>query len=377
MTARIRLAIVGCGDVVHRHYLPPLVAMAERVEIVGCSDARPAAAEGLAAAVRATSPNAVAFDRTELMLEAVRPEAVLNLTPAPFHEGVTRECLAGGAHVFSEKPLAATVAGATSLIADARQAGRLLMCAPASAVTRQVRWLAAMIATGDLGRPTLAVAQCAGMGPAGWREYTGDPTVFYGPGVGPVLDTGIYRLHEMTALLGPVRRVQAMGSIAIPERTIAGGPRAGQTMSVTSPDHVLIQMEFASGAMGQLVSSFAVPASRALRMEVFLSRGTVSLSGDPFADDEPVEVYAVEGAAWAGPAGTTPSANGWWHGLKAPPPEDPFPTVGMGVRHFVDCVAGLEEPVLTAEHARHVLEIVLLAYESMGDGRVRELETAY
>ena len=32
---------------------------------------------------------------------------------------------------------------------------------------------------------------------------------------------------------------------------------------------------------------------------------------------------------------------------------------------------------MTAEHARHVLEIVLLAYESMADGRTRTLRTTF
>jgi hypothetical protein len=40
-------------------------------------------------------------------------------------------------------------------------------------------------------------------------------------------------------------------------------------------------------------------------------------------------------------------------------------------------VAGDERPVLTAEHARHVLEIMLLAYESIADGRVKDLTTTF
>ena len=204
---RFRVAVVGCGDVVFRHYLPPLIALAARAEIVGCCDARLEAAERVVAAVRETSPGAVAFDRLDEMLARVQPDAVFNLTPAPSHAEVTAACLAAGVHVYSEKPIAGSLAEADRLIADARRAGVLLLCATASAATRQIRWLREVIASGRLGRPTLAVAQCASMGPAGWLEYTGDPTVFYGPGVGPVRDTGVYRLHEMTALLGPVRRV--------------------------------------------------------------------------------------------------------------------------------------------------------------------------
>ena len=101
-----------------------------------------------------------------------------------------------------------------------------------------------LAATGSLNRATLVVAHYADAGPADWFEYTGDPRPFYQPGVGPVFDHGVYRLHEMTTVLGPVRRVSAMGSIALPRRTIRGGPLAGGTIEVTTPDHVLINLEF-------------------------------------------------------------------------------------------------------------------------------------
>src|SRR6185369_15932250 len=117
--------------------------------------------------------------------------------------------------------------------------------APGVAVTSRFRWLDALVRSGRFGRPTLVVAHHADPGPAAWREYTGDPTPFYQEGVGPVFDHGVYRLHEMTAVLGSVRRVQAMGSIALPRRRVRGGPLTGHTIDVTTPDHVLIQLEFA------------------------------------------------------------------------------------------------------------------------------------
>jgi predicted dehydrogenase len=374
---RLRVAIVGCGDVAYRHYLPPLTALAARAEIVGCCATTMASAERAAEFVRGTSPNALAFDRLDEMLERVHPDAVFNLTPGPVHAEVTAACLEAGAHVFSEKPLASTLADADRLIDLAGRTRRLLLCATASAATRQIRWLREVVSSGRLGRPTLAVAQIGNMGPAEWREYTGDAAVFYGPGVGPVFDVGIYRLHEMTALLGPVRRVQAMGTIAIPERTIVAGTRAGETIEVTTPDHVLINLEFASGALGQLLATFALPATQAPWLEVHLTGGTVSLVGDPFWAEGPASIFIRPGAAAGATAGRAPLVEGWNHGLTPPPPPDRFPLIGRGVEHFLACIAGDEQPILTAEHARHVLEIVLLAYGSIADGCARELRTTF
>src|SRR5262249_52360769 len=159
--------------------------------------------------------------------------------------------------------IASSVDEADALIAIARERNLLLLGAPGSAVTRRIHWLRGLAWNGSLGRPTLAVAHHADPGPADWTEYTGDPTPVYREGVGPAFDHGVYRLHEMTAVLGPVRRVQAMGSIALPRRRIRGGPLTGGTIEVTTPDHVLIQMEFVHGALGQLLASFATADSLA------------------------------------------------------------------------------------------------------------------
>jgi predicted dehydrogenase len=362
--ARTRIGVIGCGDVAHRRYLPALASLADRVEVVGCCDARPEAAERAADAVRDWSPDVRAFTEVRALTEA-RPDAVFNLTPPPFHAEVTTQCLEAGIHVFSEKPLAASVEEAGKLIELARSRGLLLLCAPGSAATLRVRWLAQVAASGVLGRPTLAVGQFAGFGPAGWDLYTGDPTVFYGPKVGPVFDLGIYRLHEMTAVLGPVRRVQAVGTIAVPTRKVVAGRMAGRTIEVTAPDHVLMNLEFASGALGHVLASFAVAATEAPYLEVHFSGGSISLTGNPFDEPPAPHIHFLD----ADPAGRESSL---------PPLEaDPHSLIETGAAHFVACVRGDEKPVLTAEHARHVLDVVLRAYESIADGRSREIETTF
>ena len=370
---RTRVGVIGCGDVAHRRYLPALASLGDRVELVGCCDARPEAAERAADAVRDWSPAVGAFSQVHDLIEA-RPEAVFNLTPPPFHAEVTSQCLEAGINVFSEKPLASSVAEASSLIDAARARGLLLLCAPGSAATLRVRWLADIAASGVMGRPTLAVGQFAGFGPAGWDQYTGDPTVFYGPKVGPVVDLGIYRLHEMTAVLGPVRRVQAMGTIAVPVRTVVAGRLAGNTIEVTAPDHVLMNLEFASGALGQVLSSFAVPETEAPYLEVHFSGGSVTLTGSPF-DEPPAPHIHFLGAGSAGSAGPASTADG---APGLPPLEpDPRSIIETGAAHFVACLRGDEKPILTAEHARHVLDVVLRAYESIADGHSREIATTF
>jgi predicted dehydrogenase len=368
--ARIRVGIVGCGDVAHRWYLPALADLRETVEIVACCDASPGRAERAIAAVVEWSPGAAPYTDLDRMLAGERLDAIFNLTPAPTHGDVTRSALEAGLHVFSEKPIASSVAEADELIAIARERGRHLICAPAVAVTRRFRWLAEIVASERFGRLTLAVAHHADPGPASWREYTGDPTVFYGPGVGPLVDHGIYRLHGLTMLMGPVRRVQAMGSIGIPTRVVRGGPLAGRRIEVTTPDHMLINLEFASGAIGQLLASFGTAATQAPWLELHFERATVSFPpGSQYDRHAGPSIYLDDDS----PLGL----EGWTHEVQPPPPADPRDLVEMGPAHFIEVLRGEEAPVLTAEHARHVLEIMLAASASIEDGASQPIATTF
>jgi predicted dehydrogenase len=318
---------------------------------VACCDPQPGAAERAVDTVRSWSPSAEAFANLEAMLHGVQPDAAINLTPAPMHAEVTLACLEAGAHVYSEKPIASTLAEADRLIQTASDASVMLLCAPATAATRRFRWLGEIVASHRYGRLTLAVAHHAG------------------PGVGPVIDHGIYRLHGMTALMGPVRRVQAMGAIGKPQRVVRGGPLTGTTMRVTAPDHVLINLEFASGGLGQLLASFGTASTLAPWLELHFTEATISFPGDQYDKDAPASLYLDDES----PLGL----EGWVHGIRPPPPAEERPVVETGVAHFVACLRGEETPVLTAEHARHVLDIILKAYDSIRDGSSHATETTF
>jgi predicted dehydrogenase len=361
----IRLAIVGAGDVAHRHYLPALRSMGAELDLVAFVDPRGAAGERAVAANRDAWPAVVTVPSIE-HLAALRTEAVVNLTPAPMHGETNGRLLDAGLHVYTEKPIAQTVAEADALIELARAKSLTFLAAPASAVTRRVQWLRDLVDSGAHGRPTLLVAHHADPGPAAWREYTGDPRPFYRDGVGPLFDHGVYRLHEMTSVMGPIARVQAMGQIAVPKRRVRGGPLTGETIEVTTPDHVLVNLEFERGGLGQLLASYGTPSSLAPWLEVHFPMATVSFGGHSWDLDPPVRMYLDDD----GPVGTE-----GWHDIDGL--AEPEGTPEAGIRHFVAVLGGGAEAVLTAEHARHVLDVILRTYDSIGDGRAHETATTF
>ena len=363
----ITLGIIGCGDVAFRTYFPGIERLADRARVAAVFDpaterAERAAARFPGARVRATLEELLADD-------GIR--GVLNLTPAPFHRAVNEQALRAGRDVFSEKPLTGTVAEGRALIALAEERGRVLLCAPAVMATRRFRWLKTLIGDGAFGRPTLATGQMANLGPAGWADYTGDPAVFYTKQVGPLLDTGVYVLHAITGLLGPAKRVQALGGVAIPERTVTIPSRAGETIRVEANDQMLLHLDFGGVTFAHVLSSFAVPASQAPALEVHGETGSISLAlSDWYDGDGPTDLYRP-GAPGAGP-------DGWQRAVRPPDTrEGGRNLIGSGPEHFVDVLLGTAEPVLTAEHALHVLEIIHAATTSASEGRVEELETRF
>jgi predicted dehydrogenase len=364
----IQFGLIGCGDVAFRTYIPGIQAIADRATVTATFDPIAERAERAAKLF----PNATAYTSFDALLAHPGLAGVFNLTPAPLHRATTAQALDAGLHVFSEKPIASTVGEGEALIAHAERVGKLLLCAPAVMATGRFRWLQKILADGRIGRPHLATAQMANMGPAGWRAYTGDPAVFYAKEVGPMLDTAVYVLHAITGLLGPAKRVQAFGGIAIPERKILIERLAPGTITVGANDVMMIHLDFGENRFAQVLSSFAVPGSRGPALEVHGSDGTISIAGSAWYDSwGPIDLYVRDN--------TLLGLDGWLQGLQPPnrPEGRTEHLIGAGPAHFAACLAGAEQPILTGRHALHVLEIILQATHSANQGCAIALETAF
>lgn len=79
---RLRIGVVGAGDVAHRHYLPGLAAMADEIRLVAVADPKRGAPEALAKAASSWSPGTRAWADAPEMLARERLDGVFNLTPA-------------------------------------------------------------------------------------------------------------------------------------------------------------------------------------------------------------------------------------------------------------------------------------------------------
>lgn len=109
---KIRLAIVGTGDVAYRHYLPTLESLADHVAVTAFVDPAPGAAERAVAYVSGWSPGAAAYLDLDAMLADGGAQAAIDLAPATHHGPINQAILSAGLHLYAEKPLAGSVAEA-------------------------------------------------------------------------------------------------------------------------------------------------------------------------------------------------------------------------------------------------------------------------
>ena len=147
-------------------------------------------------------------------------------------------------------------------------------CAPDTVLGGGLQTCRKLIDDGAIGTPVAAVAFMPSHGPEAWHP---DPEFFYKTGAGPLFDMGPYYLTALITLLGPIERVSAAARISFPERLITSQPHAGKQIAVETPTHVVGLLEFASGAVGTLLTSFDIWAANLPRIEIYGSAGSLSV----------------------------------------------------------------------------------------------------
>jgi len=348
---------VGCGGIANGLYLPG-IADIPRAEVVALCDVSP---EQLEATSQRFGVRQTHTDLGEMLAQS-DIELLINTTPIQSHFELNLQAVEAGVHVYTEKSMTVTVEEADRLIDAARDHGVLLASAPDMMVRSDVLCLKDLATSQVVGAVVWAQVRSSHGGPDSFATRR-DPSWFYEPGAGPVLDMGVYGLHLVTGLLGPARRVSAFSARSRPQRYVRRGPLKWLEVEVETDDNVLILLDFGKSVLAFVDSGYCVPGSRAPRIELFGTDGTLSLSG--YGADQSLEVFVDD---------MRRSVRGW----ITPEVHIPQPTTrAMGVAHVVDCLLDGKELVLTPEHARHVIEIMNKAQESAQQGRALELETTF
>lgn len=365
----IKVGIIGCGDVATHSYMPGLNSLSDRAEVVALFDI----VEERVEQAKSFHPQATGYTDygTFLKHDEPRMDLVLNLTPAPLHRDITAQALGAGYNVYSEKPIASSVQDAHELIDIADEKGLQFFCAPATAVTARMMWLKDLVDEGTFGRAYFIKSHHAGMGPASWREYSGDPRVFYTPKVGPLIDLGVYQLHAMTALFGSVKRIEAYGGVMNGERVMLQPSHFGETLKVEAPDLYSINLDFGGNRYASLFNSFAVPQSKAPMFELYGSMGALSINAREWYNGNGATDLYMRDESESG------KDEGWQDHVPVPNPIRTDGILESGLLHAMDVLQNDVENRLSAAHATHVLEIMIGCGTALESGESVEMTTTF
>ena len=341
--AAVQLGIIGCGNVLTA-YGPAI----QQLRLRGLTEARLACGRESQRDFAVAQLGAVRFvTEPEDVLDSSEVEAILILTSMPQHGGLARAALEAGKHVFVEKPMATSLDEADALVELAQRSRGLLVCAPFTVLSPTFQTISSRIRRGDIGRPCSARARYGWAGPW-WSEW------FYKSGGGCLFDLGVYCITSLTGLLGPAKRVTAFTGVAIPEREING-----RAVRVEAEDNAQVLLDFGVACFGVVTSGFTLQQYRCPAIEVYGTTGTIQMLGDDWDPDG----YEL----WQNSAGC-------WQVFKETHPDWPW---SDGLRHFVECIRDGTRPLVTPEHARHVLEIMFKAQQSGREGRALPIESTF
>src|SRR5687768_12917328 len=111
-------------------------------------------------------------------LDAIQPDAVINVTPPQFHKEISCFALEVGLPVLSEKPLAGTLADAQEIVGVANRTGVLHMVAQNYRYTVPIQTLKHVLDEGSLGKiGSVAVDFFKGPHFGGFREKMQYPLI--------------------------------------------------------------------------------------------------------------------------------------------------------------------------------------------------------
>lgn len=210
-----------------------------------------------------------AYGSHEALLADPDVDVVYVATLNALHRENVLACLEAGKHVLCEKPMTSAATDTVQCVELARARGLFLMEAIWTRFLPALERAKAIIAEGRIGTPFLIRANAVV-----WRDPRQWPNLFDPVlGGGALLDLGVYPLTVAQCLMGDVAPADAE-------------IRLGETnVDVLS----LINVRFASGALGQLSCGFA--GDMPVVSEVFGTKGHIRIS-PPLYRPTRIEVVA-------------------------------------------------------------------------------------
>jgi predicted dehydrogenase len=339
-----KVGIVGSGWMGHVH-ARAWQRNAPRGEVVAVADVSPQRAQHLA--TECGDGEVAIYADIETMLAEADLDAVDICLPHHLHGDAIITAARAGKAILCEKPLCMTLEDAVAIRAALQESGSINTFMAAHNQLFQPSLIEArrLLASGALGRPFVVrsieavqnrgfntgyvpIELGGGESPWAWRA---DPQRMGG---GEVIDTGWHATYRLLALADdrPVEVTAMMDRFAVKQ--------------LTAEDTGVLLVRFASGAIGEIITSWA-----------FSTVGTWHF-----------EVAAEHGSLAGGKTRLVHQLHGWPEPVEFTRIPDDLPqTFASEITHFLDVVQHGAASQASFDHAARVLQLTLAAYTAAAE----------
>ena len=356
----VGMGVVGAGAIGIRGALMHLSLpdVADTVRLAAVCDPVPGRAEAAAQKYGV----AAAYETYEELLADPTVDAVTICSPIGLHYAQGLMAVEAGKHIHFNKTMTTTVAEADRLMAQAAEKGVCIVASPGQMLYPHNQRIRKLVLEGALGRLAWAITGASGVGFYHLDEEfrTGEDILtdvnpawyFKRPGGGPQYDSTVYCLHAITGILGPAKRVTALSGLVVPELDYHG-----QRIVCDADDTTLLLIDFGASLFAFVYAAVAGGLLSGRALNIYGTQGSVT--GTRFGERE----------------------------LKLPGDHQPHVLgahaqmleshVFADMMQLVDWVREGQPSIASAEHARHVIDIIEAGYRAAETGQTQELRTTF
>lgn len=371
MKSRIGIGIVGAGSIGIRGAMQHLCLPDVQDRVLQAAVCDPVPGRAQAAAEKYGVKRA--YERYEDLLSDPEVDAITLGSPIGLHYEQALLAIQAGKHIHFNKTMTTTTQEATHLIEEAASRGVKLVSSPGQMLRPQNQRIRQLVQEGALGRLAWAATGAAF---GAYHEKEGlrqgddvlsniNPAWYWRkPGGGPLYDMTVYGLHTLTGVLGSAKRVTAMSGVGVPTREFRG-----ESYPVDADDNTLMLLDFGDTVFAFVYGTIAGTLTQFGQPDFYGTKGSVvgmKYNGSPL--DYPGRDLA-ESAKQGG--------NVLLPHVVGPHRDLDEAHVFEDIMQLVDWVREDIPSICTAEHARHVVEIIEAGYRAAETGQTQTLTTSF
>ncbi len=358
-----KVAVIGCGSFAHAQYFPNIEKEANAVCVAAVDYVEERAIE-------ACQKYGIAehYSSVEELIDKCDFDIAIDVASIPEHHAINMAILGAGKHLISQKPAAANVEELTQQIELAKAKNVKFVCVPVHPMRYDLNTAKQWIKDGAIGNAYYIKCNSSHGGPEYFQYRDADPSWFFEPGAGALVDMGVHGLQIVTTVFGPAKRIACMAKTTTPNRMVRSGAFDGTMIKADKlPDQYVITLDFGENRMAVVDTGFAQRASKAPAIEIFGDQGTICFTESYMTNPTP-ELFIDD---------IQKGVRGWMKPFMGAKPCKKIISQCCCLADLINSIETGEKPVLSPEHARHVLEIMCKIPQAIEEGRTIELETTF